>query len=264
MTQNKKHKIGLALSGGGAMGVAHISILKELVKNNIKIDAISGTSAGALIGLLFAIGGLEKIESFTAYMDGAGFFRKKIVFPSNALKTIKSAMEKYLGVKDFSQTKIPFSCVATDIKEAKPVILDKGNVIDAVIASAAYPGIFPPQKINGRTLIDGGVIKNLPATLLQGKGLNFIIGSALHDVSEVSESYEFGLLGIHRFKIMSRALDIMQARLAEEDMKICNFVFTPPLENFEWFDFTKIEDMIKISDDYAKKTMPKLLSILNK
>ncbi|MCL5795255.1 MAG: patatin-like phospholipase family protein [Patescibacteria group bacterium] len=255
-------KIGLALSGGGVMGMAHVGVLKELLKHKIKIDAICGTSAGALIGLLFAIGGVEKIESFVAYLDGAGVFRKKFIFPGDIFKIVRTALEKYLGAKDFKELKIPFSCVATDLQKAVPVLLSKGNVIDAVMASAAYPGVFPTVNIEGRSLVDGGITKNLPATYLKEMGMDFVIGSSLHYIAKEDQSYESGFWSVNRFKIMSRALDIMQAHLMEMDLKTCDFAFTPPMSSFKWYEFTKLVHMQKIGEDYASKNIGKLLLAL--
>lgn len=255
-------KIGLALSGGGVIGFAHIGILKELVENKIKIDAICGSSAGAIIGLLYSIGGIAKIESFLAYLDGAGVFRKKLVFPQDLFKTLRTALEKYLGATDFNECKIPFSCIASDLETGLMVELDKGNVIDAVMASSSYPGVFPPQVIDGKYLVDGGITKNLPVSVLKDKGMDFVIGSSLHNMKKLDKSNFGNILGVDTLKVMARSLDIMQAKLSEKDVSDCDYCFTPPVGDFQWFHFTKMEEIKKIGEEYAQANIGKLLKKL--
>ena len=184
-------KIGLALSGGGAMGAAHIGLIEELVRNNIRIDAICGTSAGAIAGLLYAYGGIPSLNKFYIDMEQAGLFsRTKNIFRKN--ETIFSIIEDLLRdsvkVKHFSDLSVKFSCVASDLETGEPVHLKTGDPIKAVMASAAYPGVFPVQKVNGKHLIDGGVTRSLPAGFLKEFGVDFTIGSSLYSIAIPSGS----------------------------------------------------------------------------
>lgn len=262
---NTKYKIGLALSGGGVMGIAHYGVLKQLEANNIPISIISGTSAGAIIGALFATGGSAKVESFLAYLDGAGVFKQNsFFFPGSLFSTIRVALEKYLGITDFKQLKIPFICIATDIATGEEVILEKGNIIDAVMASAAYPGVFATQFINGRNLVDGGVVRNLPVTELKERGANFIIGSSLCNITSLDSKAKTGRIHLSRFDTIARAADIMQRDLAQKEIKLCNFCFYPPVSNFRWYQFDQLPKLKEVGDEYAKKHMDKLIDLLNK
>ena len=258
MNESRK-KIGLALSGGGALGIAHIGVLKQLEKNNITPDLICGTSAGAIIGLLYAIGGTEKIESFVAYLDGAGVFTKKFIFPGGLFKTVRTALEKYLGVTNFNETKIPFTCTATNIQTGELVVLKEGNVVDAVMASAAYPGVFSTQTINDMSLVDGGVIKVFPASIVKDQGADFVIGSSLHNLKNFEPS---GVFGFSQLTTMSRAIDIMQLKIAEIDLAQCDFCFTPEVNGFHWYQFDQMELIASIGEKHASQKIGLLIDKL--
>ncbi len=168
----KDKKVGIALGNGGAKGISHIGILEVLEKNNIKIDEISGCSIGAIVGGAYAAGvSIEKM--------------KEIAFSINLKKTlnlfdftnpstggivkgkiVEEFLEDILPVRRFENLKIPFKCVATDIKSGKEVIFDKGDLVPAIRASISIPGFFMPYEYQGKLLVDGGVINPVPVNLL--------------------------------------------------------------------------------------------------
>lgn len=247
------------------MGIAHYGVLKQLEMQNIPISIISGTSVGAILGALFAAGGSAKVESFLAYLDGAGVFRQnKLFFPGTLFATIRLALEKYLGVTDFKQLKTPFICIATDIATGEEVILEKGNIIDAVMASAAYPGVFNTQFINDRNLVDGGVVRNMPVTELKDRGADFIIGSSLCNIDGIDKKEKSGRIHLSRFDTIARAADIMQRDLAQKEIRLCDFCFYPPVSNFRWYQFDQLPKLKEVGDEYAKNNIDKLIKLLNK
>jgi len=202
-------KIGLSLSGGGAKGFAHIGVLKVLDSLGVKIDYVSGTSMGAIIGGLYATGysgkDIEKIVLNTDFYkvlkrsihrNQTSFFNKstdkyllqlpiqkgKIVFPSSIssgqknLFLFKQFFEKYSSVKDFSKLPIPFLCIATNIESGKAKELDSGDLSLAIMASSAYPGLLSPVKIKDSLYTDGGISLNFPSEPLKKRGMDIVIG----------------------------------------------------------------------------------------
>ncbi len=206
----KAPKVGLVLSGGGAKGFAHIGVLKVIDSLDIKIDYIAGTSMGAIIGSLYASGysgrQLDSIfrsvnfedvindnlprsaktfyerDNSEKYAVTLPFTKFKINLPSalsrgqNVFNLMSMLTLHVADNADFKKLPIPFFCVATDVETGKAVILDEGNLAQAVTASGAFPSLFQPVIINDQVLIDGGVINNYPIDELKAKGMDVIIG----------------------------------------------------------------------------------------
>jgi len=174
-------KIGYALGGGAARGLAHIGVLKVLCENGISPDIIAGTSIGAIIGGLYA-GGLAPIEIEQLVL---GLDWKKLLYlmdmtlPLNGLlqgKRVVSLLKSILGNTTFSQLRCDFACVATDIISGEQVVLRDGSLIEAVRASISIPGIFTPVAHNGRYLVDGGLVNTVPVSVCREMGAQYVIG----------------------------------------------------------------------------------------
>ncbi len=234
-------KIGLALSGGGALGAAHIGAIEEIERAGIKIDCVAGVSSGAIIGLVYCAGGLESLEKF--YDDVLADFGKKnpLVLaggPDGVFRYIQSALAKLCGGKDFKDLKIPFLCCATNLATGEREVLNSGDPVAAVMASSAYPGVFAAQNINGKFYIDGGASRNLPAEETRSMGADFVIGSSIYAVDKIDS----GRAGkMNRLEIAGRALNILEKELSRIEEKQCDFCFKPAVEQFQWFDFFKME-----------------------
>lgn len=259
-------KIGLALSGGGVLGAAHLGLLDEIEKNNIKLTMISGTSSGAIIGALYANGGMAKINQFITLLEKDGFFSKKsLAFntPDKIFSKIKLALKETLSTDNFYDLSISFFCTVTDIASGEKKIISKGSLIDAVMASSAYPGVFPVQNIDGHHYIDGGVTSNLPAKILKEKGADFIIGSSLYGVSKLKTD-EQGSLKTNRIEVAMRAIDIMQKKLAEAEEKFCDFYLHPEVESFSWYRFDRFNEIRQQGNMYVGEEMARLLAKLKK
>ena len=208
-------KVGLVLSGGGAKGLAHIGVLKVIDSLGVRIDYVSGTSMGAIVGSLYAAGysGKELDSIFRSvdfntlinddlpraskafyernnserYAVTLPFDKFKIKLPSalsrgqNAYGLISKLTLHVTDINDFSKLPIPFFCIATNAETGKEVILDKGVLAQAVMASGALPSLFQPVFIGGDMLIDGGVVNNYPIDELREKGVDVIIGVDVQD-----------------------------------------------------------------------------------
>ncbi len=174
----KRPTVGIALSGGSARGLAHIGILEVLEENSIPIDYIAGTSMGALIGALYSSGiPPKRIKEFFSEINWQSIADLEI--PKDGLIKGKRA-EEYLaseiGNKSFGQLNIPLAVVAADIKTGSEVIFDKGDVAEAVHASAAIPVIFSPVKIKNMELVDGGIVNPAPVDIVKKMGADIVIG----------------------------------------------------------------------------------------
>jgi len=258
-------KIGLVLSGGGALGAAHIGALEEIEKNNMKIDSICGTSAGAIIGLLYSYGGLNAINKFFSEMEKAGLFNKtKIIIRRNTsiFCQIEEILKSIVKVKGFADLKINFSCVATDITNGKMEAFSLGDPIKSVMASSAYPGVFPVQRIGNKFYVDGGVIKNLPTSVLKKKNTDFIIGSSLYKIDNFNPMNASGDFKANPLSIAIRSLEIMERQLAEFDKTSCDFCFEPPVHSFRWYDFDAMDEIRKIGAENAANNINQLLEQL--
>jgi NTE family protein len=163
-----KHKISLALGGGGFKGYAHIGVINQLQRAGFEINAIAGTSAGGVMGALFSFGySPDEIGKFITQIDHRKLFNH---LPGDSpsimgLGGLYSLLERKLGDHTFDELKIPFACTAVDMKTGQEIIINSGRIVDAIEATTAIPGIFPSKVINSLFLVDGGVLDPVPVSL---------------------------------------------------------------------------------------------------
>jgi NTE family protein len=197
VSAKSENKIGYALGGGAARGLAHIGVLKVLEEHGIFPDVIAGTSIGALIGALYA-GGLKAadIEQVALQVDWKRVvFLADITTPLSGLiqgKRVISLLKSIMGGdSDFSHLKCPFACVTTDIRSGQQVVLRRGSLVEAVRASISIPGIFTPARIGGRYLVDGGLVNEVPVSVCREMGANYVIGvNVLPDPAKMIQRVE--------------------------------------------------------------------------
>ena len=161
-------KISLALGGGGTKGYAHIGVIKQLEKYGYEPSAIAGTSAGGIVGSLYAVGySTAEIESFARSLSYSKLFTLNIDDPPSLLGLggLYELLEEYLGEKTFGEVKIPFAVSAVDSKSGTEFIINTGKIVDAVKATTAVPGIFPPYIHKDKNLVDGGVLNPIPVNI---------------------------------------------------------------------------------------------------
>jgi|TARA_B110001452_G_scaffold231789_1_gene208790 NTE family protein len=246
--------IGLALGGGAAKGVAHIGVLKALEDANIEVDCIAGTSVGAMIAALYAfkvdvetIGSLarrltmSKVTSFK--LNKTGFF---------STESLRELMLEYVGDVAIEDAAIPLSIVATDINSGEEIILTSGSVVDAVCASAAIPGIYIPVEINGRTLVDGGLVQNVPIEALQTAGAGVTIASHLNSVSHYQEIS-------HVLDVMRNAFEIAVSQHTQDQLKEADLLISMDLSDFSLRDNTeRYDELFNIGHQAATVQLTKL------
>jgi NTE family protein len=168
--------------------------------------------------------------------------------PEKIFSYVESILEKIVTIDDFNDLPIKFSCIAANIETAEPALLNKGNPIKAVMASAAYPGVFPVQVIGREKFIDGGVTINMPVTPLLRQNMDFIIASSVISLSKFAYHKKTS-----RAKVVTRAIEIMENHLNVLELAQANFVFKPPVGQYYWFNFSKLAHIKEIGEKYAKK-----------
>ncbi len=286
-------RIGIALGGGGARALAHIGVLRALEEAGIKLDFIAGTSMGAVVGALYAlhpdINYVEKIlndtmqeysrtiTSLKTYGEYSSVEAKK-EFIERSFQFIKKVylwnlriVKPYLipprpffrifwhmfGKKTFSDCRIPFVAVATDIKDGEVFVIEKGSIFKGVVASSALPGVFPPVRFEERVLVDGGVLMSLPAPVLRSK-VDFVIG--------VSVEYKPPSTG--NFK---NVVDVLFAvdrvrykNILERNTETADFLFRPSVHSRVWNNFDNISAVVDAGYKEASGKIDMLRRLLNR
>ncbi len=193
---DKQRKTGLALGSGAARGMAHIGVLKVLEKTGVRIDAIAGTSIGAVLGALYAAGvSVGQMENVAREVDWRQMARLlDPTLPTSGLidgRKVARFMAELLPVRTFEELKIPLAVVTTDVETGEMLIIKKGNLLQALQAAIAFPGIFTPVRFGDRFLVDGGLCNPVPVDVVRDLGADFVIGvCAIPEVRKASaETY---------------------------------------------------------------------------
>jgi len=287
----KKFKVVLALGGGGVRGLAHIGVLKVFEREKIPIDLIVGTSMGAVIGgayalskdsfylerkvlellkkkpiaKLEALAGESRPEEKRMIVEGLVSFVKDLLLWN--LKGIKRSMGNGAEIKEivrelvekesFSQTKIPFACIACDLKTGDEVILNKGKLADAVMASSSVAAVFPPVKLGERLLIDGGITSEVPTEAASKLGADFII------VVNVEQKIFYDKFR-HGMDILFQSDEIRSHELIRLKMQLADFIVQPQIGDVSWAAFSQGLRCIQEGEKAAEESLDKLKKALLK
>ncbi len=245
-------KIGLALGSGGARGYAHIGVLKALEEKNIKIDYISGSSIGAIIGALYASGlSAAEIEKYAKSFDFIELFKLFDLGTKGALlkgNKLKKYLDNLLPVKNFEELKIPLHVVATNVKTGDEYVFSEGPIIDALRASAAIPLVFKVHKNKNGEFADGGLSNPVPVSVLKEKYDPFVIAVDL-DATIVKNKNK------RKIKLETqvlKTLDILRYNLAKLSVKDADVVIKPEVGGYYWFELTQADKIIQAGHDAAK------------
>jgi NTE family protein len=240
-------KFGLALSGGGARGMAHLGIIKGLEEMGLRFSQVSGTSAGAIAGAFYCYG--YKPDEIFDIIIKTGFL--KSVRPAWAwtgllsMDGFKEVMKRCMPEDDFNALKIPLTVAATEIRLGKIVYFDQGELTAAVLASSSIPALFNPVAFNGNVYVDGGLMDNLPVTPLVGK-CDYIVGSHCNPVEQ-----RFDLKSVK--DITERSLLVAINVGTTHSKAQCNKVIEPPeLGAFSTFDLARGKEIFKIGYRYTQ------------
>ncbi|MFQ6031439.1 MAG: patatin-like phospholipase family protein [Candidatus Zixiibacteriota bacterium] len=273
----EKIKVGLALGGGGARGLAHIGVLKALEEEKIPVDAIAGTSMGAIVGGAYAqsldSGKLismvhELINKFNLQSGWMEFlcqdFEKNKEKKESLLKEINYFVRKrfmyFVGVSKISlepkeklmdplkavlkdepieRAKIPFACVAVDLVSGREVVIKKGSIINAVYASSSIEGVFPPLPMDNQLLSDGGVTSLVPVDAARQLGANFIIGVNIPEILRRENRLASGI------EVILRADFLTREKLNNLVLATADVIITPEVKTIHWANFGRASECIQ-------------------
>ena len=248
----KKHKIGLALSGGGALGFAHIGAIQALEEHGVKPNFISGSSMGAIIGAIYCAGyspakimriiQAEKLYKLDKLMSPNLNFKQKGL---SSHATLRATLKELIPHDCFDSLEIPFAVCVTNITSGTYEYYYSGKgIVEYVVASASIPGVFDPVVIKNTTYVDGGVLNNLPAEILHQKGCDYIIGV---DVLPFLPIEKKSFLDITLWSIR-----LMQHSNTQNGIKYCNWlVESNAIEKYNEFEFDKYKEIYQ----YGYKAM---------
>ncbi|MCM1290917.1 MAG: patatin-like phospholipase family protein [Prevotella sp.] len=249
-----KGKIGIALSGGGARGFAHVGVLMAFERFGKRPDIISGVSAGAIAGVLYASGlsPLEIIECF-ASKPKLGDFTEWSIPKSSFLRLTKFAklLDNWLPVKNLEDLQIPTMVCATDFDNGKSVGWSKGEIVPRVLASCSIPIIFQPVRINGVHYVDGGVLRNMPAWTIRDH-CSVLYGS---NCSPLNRSYRYKN---SMLDIAMRSYTLMSKANMLQDLNLCDYVIqTQETAKYKTFDLSSIRKLVTYGYDTACRVLEK-------
>ncbi|RMH81239.1 MAG: patatin, partial [Calditrichaeota bacterium] len=248
--------IGLALSGGATRGVAHIGVLKALEEHFIKPDYIAGTSIGALVGAVYAFGvPLNAILDQALQMSWSTVSRlslSRAAILTN--KAIAEIVEKHIGAVNIEEAPIPLAIIATDIATGEKVVLRQGNVAHAVMASTAIPGIYAPVKMDGRLLVDGFLVENVPISPLKAMGTDIIVG--VHLSSQKMYREPTGIVNI-----IMNAFEIAVDANTQANLRDADVLITPNLAEDDRPEEESATFMYEEGYRAALRVMPRLLQL---
>ena len=291
LQSNTRPKIGLVLSGGGAKGFAHIGVLKVLEEMNMPIDYISGTSMGSIIGAFYAMGysaiEIEKLvlsqdwnelltdeisRKFIHVKDKQDLDRYVISFPikpkgiqipagivkgQNIINLFDRHTIEYHDKNDFRKFPIPFVCIATDLETGDAVVLDKGNISEALRASMSIPTVFTPIEIDGKLLADGGMINNFPVEEVVKMGADIVIGVDVQTGPKNKDQ----LNSIE--DIINQTVSLMAKKEFIKNRRLCDIYIKPDIKGYTVADFEKADSLIHRGEQIHPSQMKELKQIID-
>ncbi|ADO83039.1 Patatin [Ilyobacter polytropus DSM 2926] len=279
-TENTRPKLGLVLSGGGAKGFAHIGVLKVLEENNIKVDYITGTSMGAVIGALYSVGySPEEIEDVMIktnwnkilkdapdrldipledkigkkeYPASIAFDKELNIYFPRGLKQgqkiylkLKELLWNVENIENFDELPIPMRIIATDLDSGKVKSFSSGDLSKIISASIAIPTLFGPVKIDGKNYVDGLVTRNFPVEDVIDMGADIVIG--VNVGTRIKEKEDYNIL-----TVLDQVLAIQSSGSTPDQKSMVNYIIEPDISKFKSTDFEKVEEIIKVGEKEAR------------
>lgn len=288
--------VGLALGVGVGYGFCHIGVLRVIEEENIPIDVISGSSIGAVIASLWAVGipakEILKItqEEFKEPKKLWGLVDLTLSFSGFVKgKKLYNFLKKYLGNKTFYDIKLPLKIVASDIRRKEPKVFDQGSLLDALMNSCCMPGVFQPFRFREGIILDGGVISPLPTEILYKMGMRKIIAvnvtpvrsdmlkyydkikAELSSVSQVVKKRQWFNLKQYfqeKFKtnfleIIFSSIEVMQSELIEKESQLADIVLHPDTQGLHWLELHRAEEFAKRGEEETRRKLDKIWKVIN-
>jgi NTE family protein len=248
----RRPRIGVALGGGFARGIAHLGVLRVLQEEGIPIDYLSGTSAGSMLAIAFASGHsipeIERQAKATRFRDFGSWKLSWMGLATN--QKLEHYPRKYLGVSTFEELKIPLAIAASDLGNGEPVYFTRGPLGPALRASCAYPGMFVPVELEGRMLVDGFLAAPVPVNALRAMGADIVIAIFLEAASNRTPSSIVDVISLS-FAILQRHADLEWRRTAD-------IIIEPVVKDFLWDDFEKTPELMAAGETAARAALPNI------
>lgn len=286
---SRRPKIGLTLSGGAAKGLAHIGILKAIDSAGLKVDLITGTSMGSIIGALYAAGysgrEIEQLarkvdwnillsnqstlrsllmaekEEYSRYAVELPWVNNGFKLPTGVLQAEElwlKLSELFFPVhdkKNFGDFSIPFKCVGTDIATGEAVVMDKGEIVTAIRSSMAIPSLFTAVEYEGRRLVDGGIVRNFPVSDVKAMGADIVIGSQVATGLLPKEKL------VNAFQILLQIAFLREAAENRNGVDMCDIYIHMPMENYNAGSFNRSTEILQVGLEEGRRMYPRLKAL---
>lgn len=264
--KNKKFKTALVLGAGGGKGFAHIGVLKALEEAGLKFDIIVGSSMGAIVGACYALGvSVSEIEKRALELSTLEIYDIKLpntygfIKGDKAEKVIRKLTEAEKTEPTFSDTKIPFACVASDIAKGELVELTEGAIIPAVRASFSVCGVFRPVEIDGRKLLDGGIFCRVPVDLARKMGADVVIAIDClgKTMPENLDNYKYA-------DTLARVFNLMDYQISKPEMERADYLVSLYQPTVSSIRVKNVADGIEVGYKTTKDAIPEIMETINK
>jgi NTE family protein len=254
-------KIGLALSGGAARGMAHVGVLRALLENDIQIDCVAGTSAGSIVAGAFAAGmPLEDIEEFgrkLRWRDIGRVTMSRLGVQSN--ERLEQYLRARLPVTKFEELRMPFAAVATDLATGAAVVLkDEGDVPFAIRASCTIPGWYVPVlDQQGRQLVDGGLVAVIPSTVTRALGADIVIAVDVNSEGATFITPSSSVIGV-----LLQSMMVVQKTASSYQLGMSDLVISPKVGHVRWDEMGRADELMEAGYKAGLESIPKISAVI--
>ena len=250
-------RVGLALGGGFARGIAHLGVLRVLEREGITVDCLSGTSVGGMIAAAYASGAsidaIARRAMATSFRDFARWSLSRYGLASN--DRLSRYVYEFCGTHRIEEMKLPLSICAVDLLSGEPYYFTRGDLGVALRASCAYPGLFQPVEHDGRLLVDGFLAGPVPVEAARMLGAELVIGVYLGTAGPVARPKHMG-------EVLWRSFSIMQQRALARGGRAAELLISPDVGEFAWDDFSRSEQIVAAGESAAREALPRLRELL--
>jgi NTE family protein len=257
----RRPRLGLALSGGAARGLAHVGVLRVFEEHGVRVDRVAGTSAGALVGGALAAGmsaaEIEKIGRSMRWRDLGRMTVSRLGVQSNAV--LEQYVRERFPVSRFEELPTPFAAVATDLRTGAAVVMrDEGDLGFAVRASCAIPGWYVPvTDAKGRQLVDGGLVANLPVSVARSLGAEVVVAVDVNSEGAKFLGPPASVLGV-----LIQSMLVVQRVAVEHQRQLADVVLSPAVGHLRWDELTRADEFIDAGVEAARSAMPVIKELL--
>lgn len=259
----RRRTLGLALGGGAARGLAHLGVIKALEEAGVEADVVCGTSAGSIVGALYAGGySWETIVEVTRALDWGDFVQP--VFPKMGLvraDKLEEHLTELLGDRTIQELEIPFKAVTVDLVHGEQFVIDSGPVARAVRASCSIPGIFEPVEMDDRVLVDGGVLNDVPVDVCLEMGADYVLAVDLNaDIVQGRKPENIFNVIVYSFAVLARGCRHNHQAQNGRNVR----VVAPDLADFNYYNLKRLDELLTRGESAMREAMPSFLGTLRK